>query len=132
MTDSGRVSVEKPLFWVGSSHDAILGLPDEVKDEIGFALSEAQFGSKHVSAKPLLGFGGAGVLEVVSDFDGSTYRGVYTVKFAGAVYVLHVFQKKAKKGAKAPKHEIDLVKQRLKAAAAHYEEWIRENKQEKK
>jgi phage-related protein len=76
-----------------------------------------------VDAKPLKGFGGAGVLEVVADQEGSTFRAVYTVKFAGVVYVLHAFQKKAKKGVKTPKAELDLIRKRLKAAGEHYEEW---------
>jgi len=125
----GRGAVdEKPLFWVGSSHRDILTFPEDVKDEIGFALSEAQFGSKHISAKPLKGFGGGAVLEVVSDWDGNTYRGVYTVKFAGAVYVLHVFQKKSVKGSKTPKREIDMVRDRLRDAESHYKEWFHEGK----
>jgi phage-related protein len=88
---------------------------------MGFALRQAQEGQKHVNAKPLKGFGGAGVLEVVEDHDGNTYRAVYTVRFAGVVYVLHVFQKKSKKGSKTPKPEVDLIKQRLKAAKDDYE-----------
>ena len=83
---------------------------------MGQALYNAQCGSKHVSAKPLKGFGGAGVLEVVEDHDGSTYRAVYTVKFKDAVYVLHAFKKKAKKGIRTPKRDSDLIKARLKAA----------------
>jgi phage-related protein len=88
---------------------------------MGFALRQAQEGQKHVNAKPLKGFGGAGVLEVVEDHAGNTYRAVYTVRFAGVVYVLHVFQKKSKKGSKTPKPEVDLIKQRLKAAKDDYE-----------
>jgi phage-related protein len=88
-----------------------------------FALFQAQTGGKHVDAKPLKGFGGAGVLEVVADQQGSTFRAVYTVRFAGAVYVLHAFQKKAKKGVKTPKAEWDLIRKRLKAAEEHYGEW---------
>jgi phage-related protein len=76
-----------------------------------------------VDAKPLKGFGGVGVLEVVADQEGSTFRAVYTVKFAGAVYVLHAFQKKSKKGVKTPKAELELVRKRLKAAEEHYAEW---------
>lgn len=90
----------------------------------------AQIGEKHPDAKPLKGFKGAGVLEVVEDHSGDTYRAVYTVRFAGAVYVLYAFQKKAKKGAKTPKHEIDLVEKRLKAAEEHYAQWIREQENE--
>ena len=90
---------------------------------MGFALFQAQAGGKHVDAKPLKGFGGAGVLEVVEDLQGSAFRAVYTIKLAGAVYVLHAFQKKSKKGRKTPKAERDLIRKRLKAAEEHYAEW---------
>lgn len=112
--------MEKPLFWTGSSQRDLRDFPDEVKRVMGFALWQAQAGGKHVSARPLKGFGGGGVLELVEDDDGSTYRAVYTVKFAGAVYVLHAFQKKSTRGISTPKREIDLVKQRLRDAEAHY------------
>ena len=113
----------KPLFWIASSRDDLQAFPEEVKDVMGFALYEAQLGGKHVDAKPLKGFGGAGVLEIVEDFSGNTYRAVYTVKFAGAVYVLDAFQKKSKKGAKTPKGDIDRIKGRLKIAEDHYRRW---------
>ena len=112
----------RPLEWVGSSKDDLMGFPDDVQDHIGFALYQAQLGGKHVAAKPLKGFKGAGVLEVVEDHEGNTYRAVYTVRFSRAVYVLHAFQKKSKKGAKTPKQHIEVVNARLKAAAAHYAE----------
>lgn len=89
---------------------------------MGFALRQAQFGGKHRDAKVLKGFGGAGVLEIVDDHDGDTYRAVYTVKFAGAVYVLHAFQKKSKKGIKTPPTDMNVIRQRLKAAEEHHEE----------
>jgi phage-related protein len=88
----------------------------DVKRHAGFALRVAQKGGKHADAKPLSGFGGAGVLEVVSDFDGNTFRVVYTVKLAGVVYVLHAFQKKSKTGIKTPQAQIDKIKVRLKEA----------------
>src|SRR5437867_2939579 len=97
----------KPLFWVGSSRKDLREFPEEVKDVMGHALDVAQLGGKHPDAKALVGFGGAGVLEVVDDFAGDTYRAVYTVRFAGAVYVLHVFQKKSKRGIKTPLKELD-------------------------
>ncbi len=87
---------------------------------MGQALDDAQHGEKHPGARPLKGFGGAGVLEIVEDDDGDTYRAVYTVKFAGAIYVLHAFQKKAKRGRATPKKDIDLVKRRLKTARQHH------------
>jgi phage-related protein len=98
-------------------------LPVEARKAFGFALYQAQLGDKHFHAKVLRGFGGAGVLEVVEDHQGNTYRAVYTVKFAGAVYVLHVFQKKSKKGTKTPLGEIELVRKRLKTAEELYEKW---------
>jgi phage-related protein len=106
----------KPLYWVGSSKRDLLSLPRPVVDLFGFALYLAQDGRKHEQAKPLRGFGSAGVLEVVEDWDRSTYRAVYTVRFEGVVFVLHIFQKKSKRGAATPKADIDLIHQRLKAA----------------
>jgi phage-related protein len=94
-------------------------MPDEVQDTFGYALHLAQTGSKHSQAKPLKGFGSAGVLEVVESEAGSTYRAVYTVKIAGAVYVLHCFQKKSTSGIATPKPDMDLIQDRLKAAMAH-------------
>jgi phage-related protein len=119
---------EKPLFWIGRSYDDLLACPAEVRRTFGFALGLAQQGGKFVDAKPLHGFGGAGTLEVVEDWRGDTYRCVYSVKFAGAIYVLHTFQKKSKTGRKTPKQEIDLVKERLKRAEEHYHNWSQEKK----
>jgi len=110
----------KKLSFVGSSRKNIKEFPDEVKQDIGYALFEAQRGKKPATAKPLKGFGGAGVLEIIEDFSGNTYRAVYTVKFEHALYVLHCFQKKSKHGIRTPQQHIDLVKQRLKAAEADY------------
>ena len=115
---------DKPLFWIGSSWSDLKDCPDEVQDFIGYALHWAQRGGKSPDAKPLQGFGGAGVLEIVDDFDGNTYRAMYTVRFAGAVYALHVFQKKSRKGIATPKQDIDLVKARLKRAEDHYAAWV--------
>jgi phage-related protein len=84
----------KPVVWIGGAKDNLLGFPEEVRGATGYALYEAQKGNKHPKAKPLHGFGGAGVLEVVEDHDGDTYRAVYAVRLVGRVYVLHVFQKK--------------------------------------
>jgi phage-related protein len=109
----------KPLFWVASSKKDLLAMPGDVQDVFGYALHLAQEGKKHLQAKVLKGFGGAGVLEVVDDHMGDTYRAVYTVKIADAVYVLHCFQKKSTKGIATPKHEIELIHERLKAALAH-------------
>lgn len=104
--------------------------PEAVKDRVGFALRFAQWGDKHHDAKPLRGFGGTGTLEVVTDFDGNAYRTVYTVKFKGAVYVLHVFEKKSKRGIKTPKEELELVRDRLRRAESHYAEWSKDNVEE--
>jgi phage-related protein len=86
------------------------------------AIDDAEHGGEHPSAKALKGFGGRGVLEIIDDFDGDTYRAVYTVKFAGVIYVLHAFQKKSKKGIATPQRDIDLIKARLKRAEEHYKE----------
>ena len=96
-------------------------MPDRVQDNVGYALLLAQLGEKHDDTKPLKGFKGAGVLEVVDDFDGDTYRAVYTVRFESAVYVLHVFQKKSKSGISTPKQDIELVEKRLKVAQEHHQ-----------
>jgi phage-related protein len=106
----------KPLYWVGSSKRDLRSLPGPVEDLFGYALYLAQDGRKHEQAKPLKGFGSAGVLEVVEDWDRSTYRAVYTVRFEGVVFVLHIFQKKSKRGAATPKADIDLIRERLKVA----------------
>ena len=118
----GKAEAErKPLHWVGSSLDDIRQMPEDVKDEFGHVLDQAQAGEKHPSAKPLKGFGSAAVLEITADDARGTYRAVYTVKFPAALYVLHVFQKKSKKGIATPKEQIDKVKRRLKIAQQHYE-----------
>jgi len=111
----------KDLFWIGSSLDDLRALPAEVRTVVGYALYLAQCGSKHPSAKPLKGFGGAGVLEMVEDHDGNAYRAVYTVKLADAVYVLHVFQKKSKTGIKTPKADLERIKERMKQAQRDYQ-----------
>ena len=114
-------SSAKPLEWVASSKKDLLSMPPDVVDVFGYALHLAQHGGKHAQAKPLKGFGSAGVLEVVEDDDGNTYRTVYTVRFGNAVYVLHCFQKKSHKGAETAKHDMDLIRERLKFAQRHAE-----------
>src|ERR1017187_6316394 len=106
----------KPLIWVGSSHKDLREFPDPVQDRMGYALYVAQRGVKHRDAKALGGFGGAGVLEVIGDYRGDTFRAVYTVRFAGVVYVLHAFQKKSKTGRETPRREMDLIRKRLREA----------------
>jgi len=115
----------KPLKWVGSSRDDLVEFPDLVRKEMGHALYLAQIGMKAPKAKPLRGFGGAGVLEVVEDFDGDTYRAVYTVRFRGVVFVLHAFQKKSKRSIETPRAEIELIKGRLKWASEIYDQLYR-------
>jgi phage-related protein len=110
----------KSIVWIGSSRSELKAFPAEVRKAMGYALYQAQKGSKTPSAKPLHGFGSASVLEIVDDYQTDSYRAVYTVKFADSVYVLHAFQKKSKKGRATPKSEIDLIKRRLKAAEEHY------------
>ena len=109
---------EKPLEWIGSSHRDLMELPTDVRRFFGYALSLAQAGDQHDSAKVLHGFGSAGVLEVVEDDAGGTYRAVYTVKFKEAVIVLHCFQKKSKRGIATPKADMDIIRTRLKVAEA--------------
>ena len=120
----------KPVFWVASSRKDLKWFPKVVRQTFGQALFDAQTGGKHPDARPLKGFQGAGVLEVVEDDDGSTYRAVYTIKFAGAVYVLHAFQKTSKRGIKTPMEEIEKVKIRLKQAEGHHAEWVQKQKDE--
>ena len=111
---------EKPLDWVGSSKRDFLSFPEPVKDEMGNALGLAQFGGKHLSAKPWKGQG-SGVFELVENHDGNAYRAVYTVRFKEVVYVLHAFQKKSPKGTKTAQLDVDLVERRLKIAQQDYE-----------
>jgi len=110
----------KPLDFVGSAREDLRAFPKEVRIVMGAALNSAQLGGKHPAAKPMKGFHGAGVLEIVDDFDGDTYRAVYTVKFEDIVYVLHAFQKKSKKGVETPKSDLDLMKLRYKFAEEAY------------
>jgi phage-related protein len=120
----------KPIAWVGSSKADLKTFPADVQDEIGHALLQAQVGGKHASAKPLKGFGGGSVLEIVENRAGNTYRTVYTVRLADSIYVLHAFQKKSKSGIKTPKKDIDLIKARLKAAEEHSHERAKEKNKE--
>jgi phage-related protein len=120
MPDQSR----KPLKWVGSSKRDLDAMPEDVKDVFGHAIDMAQAGGRHPDAKPLSGFGSAGVFEVVDDHQGDTYRAVYTVKFSGWVYVLHCFQKKSKSGIATPKVDLELINTRLKAAKQDFDSWL--------
>jgi phage-related protein len=116
------MNAQKPTVWIGSSRDDLRAFPDEARRVMGFAINDAQNGDEHPRAKALKGFGGRSVLEVIDDEDGDTYRAVYTVRFAGVVYVLHAFQKKSKKGIETPKRDVEIIRTRLKLAEAHYQE----------
>lgn len=120
MTDEAAL---KPLVWVGSSRRDFVGFPEAVKSDMGYGLFVAQNGGLHRKAKPLKGSIGAGVVEIVADHRGDTFRSVYTVRFSTAVYVLHVFQKKSKSGIATPLAEIRLIQQRLKQAEALHGKW---------
>lgn len=111
---------ERPLDWVGSAKKDFLAFPEPVKVQMGNALGLAQFGGKHPAAKPWKGQG-PGVLELVEDHDGDTYRAVYVVRFESIVYVLHAFQKKSPKGIRTAQTDIDLIARRLKVAQQDYE-----------
>ncbi len=106
----------KPLIWIGSSRKDFTAFPDDVKSQMGYGLFQAQQGFRHRKAKPLAGFGGAGVVEIVGDYRGDAFRTVYTVRFAATVYVLHAFQKKSKTGIATPQSHINLIRQRLRDA----------------
>lgn len=111
---------------MGSTLDDLRDFPAGVKRVVGFALRQAQDGGQHVDARPLKGFGGAGVLEIIDDDDGDTYRAVYTIRFSDAVYALHAFKKKSTRGISTPKREMDLVRERLKRAEEHHSRWVQE------
>jgi phage-related protein len=102
------------LIWVGSSLRDLREFPDLIQDRMGYALFVAQSGGRHRDAKALAGFGSAGVLEIVNDYRGDTYRVIYTLRYTNAIYVLHVFQKKSKRGSETPRQDIGLLKQRLR------------------
>jgi phage-related protein len=119
----------KPVEWIGSSRDDLRSFPGAVREVIGEALYRAQQGGEHPAAKALRGFGGRAVLEVVDDIRGDTYRAIYTIRFTKAIYVLHAFQKKAKKGIGTPRHEIELIEARLRRAEDHYRSHYRRETQ---
>jgi phage-related protein len=111
-----KLPAPKPCIFVGSSRKDLTAFPPPVRRNIGHALHEVQSGGEPLPAKALKGFGGRAILEIIDDFDGDTFRAVYTVRFAGVVYVLHAFQKKSKKGITSPKRDIELIKSRLRDA----------------
>ena len=113
MTDEPPI---KPVTWVGTSLKDLREFPEVVQDLMGYALYVAQRGGKHQDAKVLRGFGGAGVLEIIKDHRGDTFRAVNTLRYAGSVYVLHAFRKKSKTGGQTPRRDMELIKQRLREA----------------
>ncbi|NES98329.1 MAG: addiction module toxin RelE [Desertifilum sp. SIO1I2] len=120
----------KPVEWIASSLDDLKDFPEDVQQAVGYALYRAQCGEKHSSVKPLKGFKGASALEVVQDFEGDTYRAVYTVRFEEVLYVLHVFQKKSKHGIATPKQDIKLIDTRLMRAKEHYDQHYKQRLEE--
>jgi phage-related protein len=119
MVEKGRL---QQVLWVRSAKRDFVKFPEAVRDSFGFALYLAQLGEHPSIAKTLKGFGHSGVVELIEDHRGDTFRAVYTVRFRGAIYVLHAFQKKSKSGAKTAKSDIDLIKQRLRDAEADYKQ----------
>jgi phage-related protein len=110
----------KPCIFIGSSLKDLKRFPATVQNRVGYALNQVQEGDEPIAAKALKGFGGRTILELIDDFGGGTYRAIYTVRFAGVVYVLHAFQKKSKKGIATPRQDIDLIKSRLRDAELHF------------
>jgi phage-related protein len=110
--------MKKRLFWLGDSRRRLGEFPEDVRSEIGYALFLAEHGESHPSAKRMRG---DNAVEIVSDYDGDTFRGIYTTRFKDSVYVLHCFQKKSKKGSETPRVELNLIEKRLKDAEEHYE-----------
>jgi len=122
----------KKLEWIGSSKKDLLEFPKDIRKEMGHSLYIAQEGGKHKNAKPLKGFVGAKLLEIVSDDGNGTYRTMYTIEFEEVVYVLHAFQKKSKTGIKTSKQDIDLIEQRYKWAQQKYQKRLDGQKKESK
>ena len=106
----------KPVIWVGSRRKDLRAFPEPVQDHIGYAVYVAQRGGKHRDTKTVSGFGGARVVEVVKDFRGDTFRAVYTLRYAGTVYVLHAFRKKSKTGRETPRRDVELIEKRVREA----------------
>lgn len=113
----------KPLLWVASSKRDLMDMPQEIRSDFGHGLYEAQLGGYPAIGKTLKGFGSANIVELVLDDEGGTFRTVYTVRFSDAVVILHVFQKKSKKGSETSKQDIKLIHSRLKLAEEMYKDW---------
>lgn len=110
----------KTVLWIGSAREDLRSFPPRVQDIVGFALFQAQCGRKHVDARPLRGFHGAAVLEVVADYGGDTYRVVYTVRLRSVICVLHAFKKKSRRGIETPERDMNLIRERLRRAVEHH------------
>jgi phage-related protein len=113
-------AARKPLYFIGSSWKDLKALPGPVQDTFGTLLLDVQYGETPLAAKPLKGYGGAGVLEIVEDYDRSTFRAMYTIDFPLAVYVLHAFQKKSTRGIATPKRDLELIRARYELARRHH------------
>jgi phage-related protein len=123
-----RNELLKPLEWMGTSYKDLLLFPRPAVRAVGFALDQAQRGERADNVKVMQGFGGASVLEVVEDHQTDTYRAVYTVRFDEAIYVLHCFQKKSKRGIETPKPDKDIIARRLKLAAERHRQFAKAQK----
>lgn len=121
---------KRSLLWIGPSKEDLKIFPASVREEMGYALYQAQCGEKALNAKPLKSFLGSGVLEIVENFNTNTYRAIYTVRFKNTIYVLHAFQKKSKTGIATPKKEVDLIYARLKVAEQHYRLYVKGSNKE--
>ncbi|HEU5232238.1 MAG TPA: type II toxin-antitoxin system RelE/ParE family toxin [Terriglobales bacterium] len=121
MTEKAPSPELKPLVWIGDTLREVRKFPKGVKRTVGRALALAQMGAKHPASKPWKGEG-PGVFEIVEDDQGSTYRALYTVRFADVIYALYAFQKKSKKGIRTPQQDVENVHKRLQIAQQHYEE----------
>lgn len=115
----------KPLLWAGSSKRDLMEMPPDLVTSFGYHLYKAQLGEHPIIAKTISGFGGAGVVELIEDHKGDTFRAVYTVRFSGTIIVLHAFQKKSKRGIETPKQDMELIHSRLKLAEEIYKDWKR-------
>ena len=128
-TDSEETAPEpKPLEFVGSSRKDMKAMPQQIQSKFGQALWKAQLGKTHIHAKALKGFHGTGVVEIIEDHDGNTYRAIYTVRFAGLVIVLDIFQKKSKSGIATPREYVDRLKGRIQLAEEVHAEWLDKQK----
>ena len=124
------IEPSKPVEWLGSTQEDIRDMPEAVRRVFGYALYIAQMGGVHPDAKPLRGYGGHNVMEVVANFDGDTYREVYTVRFEEAVYILHVFQKKSHQGIRTPQRDLATINARLKQAEARHRQYLQAKRQQ--